>query len=238
MTKAKIISLKEETHDVKSFFLEPYKEIDFIPGQYCLVSIEGNEEFKDEKRPFTFANSPTKKDGLQLTIKKMGKFTSALHELNEGDLLDIEGPKGESLNFDESVGDDVVFIAGGSGITPFISAIRYAVEKNLSNKLTLIYSNRKKDDIIYKDELEKLSDEGKIKLVNTLTKEDWDGETGRIDEELIKKYVDNLKEKTYYICAPPSMVKAMNKLLKEMGIDKKKIKWEDWQIKGKHDSEE
>ena len=226
-----ILEIKDETSDVKTFRLDG--KVDFISGQYCLVSfVDG-----DDKRPFTFSSSPTK-DYVEFTIKKMGEFTTKMYSLKLGDKLKIKGPKGDSLNFDESVKEDAVFIAGGSGITPFMSALRYAAAKNLSNKLVLLYSNRTEEDIIYKKELDLLDNNGNIKIVHSLTKDvsaEWDGEKGRISKEIIEKHVESISDKVWYICAPPPMVVAMKELLISMGVDKSNLRIEDWQIEGKHD---
>lgn len=236
-TVGEIIGIREETHDVKTLKLKLANKIEFIPGQYCLVSIVGNKEFEYEKRPFTFTNSPTDKGFVKLTIKRMGKFTSALHSLRVGNKLNIEGPKGESLNFNELVKEDVVFLTGGSGITPFISAIRYAIAKNLPNKMILLFSNRTEDDIIYRNELEDIESDN-LKVVNTLSEEapeGWNGEKGRIDRAMIEKYVEKPKEKLWYICGPPPMVVAMENIMEEMQVPKEKLRVEKWQLPGKHD---
>ncbi len=220
---------KEETHDVKTFQLDLI--VDFVPGQYCLVSLP---EKKDNK-PFTFANTPSEK--VQLTIKKMGDFTTAMHNLKKGEKVILNGPRGESLNFDDSVKKDVVFLAGGSGITPFISALRYAHKNNLSNNLFLLYSNRTKEDIIFGEELAELAKTKNISVVNTLSHsrpEDWEEETGRIDKEMIEKYVENIHSKLWYICGPPPMVDAMEEILRELEVKDENIRYEDWQIPGKH----
>jgi len=236
---AEIIKIKEETHDVRTFKLKLTNSIDFIPGQYCLVSIIGNKEPESEAKPFTFATSPTEKRFIELAIKKMGKFTAALHSLVVGDKLKIEGPQGTSLNFDETLKDDIVFLAGGSGITPFISAIRYAIAKKLPNRITLLFSNRTADDIIYKKEFDEISRNNRnIKIINTITQDapkQWPGEKGRIDRKMIERYVKNPKEKLWYVCGPPPMVSSMKEMLLGMGVPENRLKIEDWQLPGKHD---
>ena len=236
---AEIIKIKEETHDVRTFKLKLTNSIDFIPGQYCLVSIIGNKEPESEAKPFTFATSPTEKRFIELAIKKMGKFTAALHSLVVGDKLKIEGPQGTSLNFDETLKDDIVFLAGGSGITPFISAIRYAIAKKLPNRITLLFSNRTADDIIYKKEFDEISRNNRnIKIINTITQDapkQLPGEKGRIDRKMIERYVKNPKEKLWYVCGPPPMVSSMKEMLLGMGVPENRLKIEDWQLPGKHD---
>ncbi len=235
--EAEIKGIKDETHDVKTFRLEPEEEIDFVPGQFCLVSIK-EEGFPDDSKPFTFSSSP-EKDFVEMTVKKVGEFTTALHSLEEGDKLELTEPRGKSLNFDESVDRDIVFIAGGSGITPFISAIRYSIDRDLDHNMTLFFSNREYRDIIYRTELRHIyEDYQRIKVVNTLTHEEpdhWDGETGLIDREMIEKHVDDLRDKIWYICGPPPMIDAMEELLEDMGVEETDIRFEKWQIPGKHD---
>ncbi|MBD3155258.1 MAG: oxidoreductase [Candidatus Aenigmarchaeota archaeon] len=232
-----LIEIRKETHDVKTFRLKLDEKLDFIPGQYCLISFT-DEKYPDGKKPFTFATSPTENSYVEFTIKKMGEFTTSLHGLSKGEKLEMDGPRGESLNFDESVDKDVIFITGGSGITPFMSALRYSIDKNLKNKLTLFFSNRTLEDIIYRKELGKLGGKDHIEVIHTLTQkvpDNWEGEEGRIDKEMIKKYVDNLSEKLWYICGPPPMVDAMRELLTELNVPEDNLRIEDWQIPGKHD---
>ena len=227
-----IIKVKQETPDVKTFRLKLEHPIKFISGQFCLVSCIGKKICDGEDRPFTFASSPTEKE-IELTVKIMGKYTRALDSLTAGDKFNISQPSGTALNFDETVKEDVVFIAGGSGVTPFMSAIRYAIKKQLPNKMTLLFSNRKKEDIIFRQELDNLPDN--IKVIYTLTNEQWDGESGRVSIEMLRKYVDNPGDKLWYICGPPPMVQAMKELLFGMGIIEKNIRMEGWQLPGKHD---
>lgn len=233
---AKIKKVKKETHDVLTFVLDKPDDFTFTAGQYCLLTFDKRKE----QRPFTFASSPTF-DKIEITFKIMRDFTVDMADLKKGDELTIDGPKGETYNFDESVKEDIVFLSGGSGVTPHISALRYAIDKNLENKFTMIFSNRKKKDIIFRDELQKLNEKENVQVVNTLTKEepgDWGGggeETGYIDEDMIEKYVDDKKDKLWYICGPPPMMDAMEKLLKQMDIPDDKVHVESWQIKGKHD---
>ena len=231
--KLKIIKIINETYDVKTFRLEK-KNIDFVPGQYILVYLPFDDT-KDEDRPFTFSSSPLK-EYIEITVKKFGKITTIMHErLKVGEYLRLKGPFGESLNFDDSK-DDIVFIAGGSGITPFKSIIDYIIDKKLKNKVFLFFSNRTEKDIIYREYLDKIN-KNNIKIINTLTNENWKGETGFINKELILKYIKNPKNYLYYICGPPGMVIAMKDMLKELGISESKLRIEDWQLPGKHDEE-
>lgn len=233
--KTKIIEIINETLDVKTFRLEKPLNFDFISGQFCIVGLIDDKN--DDKKPFTFSSSP-KSDYLDLTIKKMGNFTSKIFELKKGDELIIDGPNGESLNFDKNI-KNVVYIAGGSGITPFISHIRYIIDKNLENNVYLFFANKTKNDIIYYNELKNISLKNKnIHTIFTLSDEtqnilDNKIEKGRINSELIIKYLKNPKEYTYYLCGPPPMVESLSKQLSSIGVNNDKIIFESWQIPGK-----
>ena len=232
-----LVEIRDETLDVRTFRIKLDDKVNFISGQYCMVSIPGSNV--SEKKPLTFVNSPTEKGYVELTVKKIGKFTSSLFELKPGDELKIDGPMGENLNFDGHVKEDVVFIAGGSGITPFISSIRYAVAKGLSNHIILFFSNRSAKDIIYSAELQSINKDN-ITIISTLSNEwpkDWKGETGWIDKAMITKYVKNPEKKIWYLCGPPPMVHAMLSLLHEMGISDQNIRVEHWEIPGKQRQE-
>jgi NAD(P)H-flavin reductase len=229
----KILDIKPETHDVKTFRLTRSKNLEFIPGQYCLVRIIKQD---NEKRPFTFSSSPTKKEYFELTIKKIGEFTSKIFNLKKNDKLGVTRPYGKDLNFNENIKQDIVFLAGGSGITPFMSALRYSILKNLPNKFFLFFGNHSEKDIIYHDELNSIdNNHDNIKVINSLVNpnEEWKGETGFIDMEMITKYIKEPKNYLWYICGPPVMNNSMKKILKQFNLNKKNIRIEPWEIPGK-----
>ncbi|MDY6836337.1 MAG: FAD-dependent oxidoreductase [Thermodesulfobacteriota bacterium] len=232
---AKIEHVKVETHDVKTFELKPQEPIAFTPGQYFLVSILSDEDLKDEWRPMTFTSLPWDKH-ITFAAKRMGRITHALHELPVGAQLRLKGPKGESLNFDESIKEDLVFLAGGSGITPCLSIIRYVIAKDLRNKMLLLFSNKSPKDIIYREEFDRLNQEGRITVVYSLSKEipdDWKGERGRIDGEMIRRHVDRPKDKLWYLCGPPPMTDQLEQDLGRIGVSKERLRMESWELPGK-----
>jgi len=214
-----IIKVCDQTHDVKSFQLTKPQDFTFIPGQYCMVS------YKGLTRPFTFTSIPSD-EYIELTIKKMAVFTSKLFTLEAGDEVGIAGPHGDELNFEPNIKDDVVFVAGGSGITPFISAIRYAKHMKMPNNLILLYANRTQKDIILKKELEESA-----KVVHILSNEDWEGETGYVDADIIRRHVEDPKSKLWFVCGPPPMTAGVKNTLTDMGIEN--IRIEPWELLGK-----
>jgi ferredoxin-NADP reductase len=220
----------DQTRNVKTFVFDKPKNFKFTAGQYCLVSLPTVPQTMDESRPFTFSSSPTYHE-IELTFKKKGDFTVFMFGLEVGDKIELSGPFGESLNFDESVKDDLVLVAGGSGITPFMSILRYIVEKDLKNNVILIYSNRTKQDIIYKDELEEIEkNNSNIKVIHCLTREKWEGESGRINKDTLLKYVKKPKNRLWYVCGPPKMVGDLRKIVLDMGVSEERLRIEDWQL--------
>jgi NAD(P)H-flavin reductase len=230
-----IMSIRDETPDVKTFRIEKPTGFNFVSGQFCLVTLASNNSNPKDPKPFTFSNSPTD-DYLELTIKEMGSFTKALFSCAVGDNLRIDGPKGDTHKFDESVKDDVVFVAGGSGITPFMSALRYAVVKRLLNSFVLLFGNQSVKDIIFKEELDRITANNEnIKIINVISRNDlqWHGEHGYIDKERILKYVENPKDKLWYLCGPPPMTRSIRSILAEIGIEEGNLRFDKWEIPGK-----
>ena len=226
-----IIGIWDEADDVKTFQVRCPDDFTYISGQYCMVELNG------ESRPFTFSTPPGKTGQIELTIKQMGTVTTQLFGMQKGDTLTIRGPFGTSLNFDESVDEDIGFIAGGSGITPFIPSLRMIRDRKLPNNAYLIYSNRTKNDIIYAKELAKM-DGDQIHVINTLTDETpqgWKGETGRISKDMIIAHAPGYKKLLWYICGPPSMVENMAAMLISIGVPSTNLRIESWQLPGKYD---
>lgn len=230
-----IAEIRDEAPDVKTFVIEATNQIVFIPGQYCMASMPGNKAFQKEWRPFTFVNIP-EDEHVELTVKRMGAFTTAMHNMHQGDKVLLKGPFGEQLNFNESIQDDVVFVAGGSGITPFMCAMRFAAAKNMPNKIILLYSNKTVDDIIYRDELEALGQRENITVIQSLTKkipEQWKGIRGRLNKDAILSHVEGPKKKLWYVCGPPPMVQSVKEMLADIGVPEQRLRIEDWKIPGK-----
>lgn len=240
-TTGRVMRIRQETHDVKAYKILLNDDFDYSCGQYVLISIEDNEEFADANKPFTISSSPTCNRCIELTIKKVGEFTTFMHNIEPGTNLRVNGPLGDSLIFDENIDRDVVFISAGSGITPFISSLRYKVANGLENNVVLFNGNRTREDIIFRDELEELSVRDDIRVINTLTREpedsDWDGERGHVDIEMVKKYVDDICSKIFYLCGPPKMIEEFEEGLGEMGLPEEQIKREYWRISSKGDRE-
>ena len=140
----KIISIGHITHDVLQIFTEKPKELSFTPGQAAEISIN-KDGWQDEKRPFTFTSLPND-DYLQFTIKTYPAHkgvTNELLQLKKNDELILHDVFGAIAYKNEGI-----FIAGGAGVTPFISIFRYLRSKNEIGDNKLIFANKTKDDLI------------------------------------------------------------------------------------------
>jgi len=221
----KLIEIRKETDTVKTFVFELDRKMKFLPGQFVFLYafIEG----MDIKRAYSIASSPSDPN-LELTIElvEKGRLTTYLfNNVKVGDTFKIEGPNGKFVFSDDL--SEIVLIAGGSGVTPMRSIIRYILSKGLDTKVKLFYSAKTESNIIYCDELKKFSKSG-VDIVVTLTRQEWEGPVGRIDIGLVKEHIFKLDNKTYFLCGPVQMVMDMSKGLKEEGVDRSQIKKDVW----------
>lgn len=229
-----IVSKKIQfTHDIVGLNLVPQKGqiFDFKPGQFVMLVIYNKQGKVWQQRPYSICSSPTNKDYLQLAVKIYGEFSQKMGSLKKGDQVGITGPYGVFI-FKAKEMKEVVFLAGGIAITPFISAIRYAANKNLKNKFTLFYSNKTKKDIAFYNELKILAkNNNNFKVIFLLTREtpdQWEGEKYRINEKILKNYCLPFKEKYFFICGPAEFIETINKYLLKIGVSQDYIKIEKW----------
>jgi len=228
---AKLIQIRQETHDVKTFRFWPDKKINFIPGQFFLMfaNIGGQEV----KRSYSIASSPTEGDHLDFTIKIYpdGQMSQYLNKFRVGSSVELLGPYGAFTLKDDL--SNVVLLCAGTGVAPMRSMAKYILDKEMPVDITLIYSVKTPEDIIYRKELNELANNSNFRYVQTITRPtgfSWEGLTGRIDTNLIRKSVPDIRNSMYYICGPPEMVKGMVSILKgDLKIPDSQIKLEAWE---------
>ncbi|WP_209683007.1 ferredoxin--NADP reductase [Methanohalophilus levihalophilus] len=213
------------THDVKSFRFNKPEGFDYLAGQYIMVSVSVDGTVL--KKPLTISSSPLDED-LEFTKKLTGhEFSNALDSLNAGDSFTIDGPYGK-LTF-EGEYDKIALISGGIGITPMISICKNCTDQKAPFDIVLIASNKTEEDIAFRKELEQMESENPhLRVVHTLTRADdsWKGCREHICENMILKEIPDYKERVFYLCGPPGMVKAVKELLVEMDIPKSMMKIE------------
>jgi len=212
----KILSIEQITHDVKRFQVEKPEGYSFIPGQATEVSIN-TFDLKDEKKPFTFTclNS---EPFLEFTIKiypSHNGVTNELGKLKPGAELIIRDVWGAI-----SYKGKGVFIAGGAGITPFISIFRDLRTKNEISGNILIFANKTRADIILEDELKEMLGNT---FINILSDEKINGYFhGLITGDFLKANIGD-SVRNFYLCGPPPMMDAVKKQLASLGVGENSI---------------
>jgi ferredoxin-NADP reductase len=212
----KINSIKHITPNVLQIVTEKPPKYNFSPGQATEVSIN-NSSWKDEKRPFTFTSLPID-DFLEFTIKTYPSHkgvTNELLKLKKDDALILHDVFGAIAYKEEGV-----FIAGGAGVTPLISILRYLQSKKEIGNNKLIFANKTQDDIILAEEFNTLLGKN---FINILSDEKADGYAhGQITESFLKAHIND-STKNVYVCGPPPMMDAIEKQLANLKIDRKLI---------------
>jgi len=212
----KIKSIQHITHDVLQIVVEKPLYYNFIPGQATDVAIN-KDGWKDKKSPFTFTSLPDD-DFLQFTIKTYPSHKGVTNEL-------LQLKKDDELILQDVFGDiaykgEGIFIAGGAGVTPFISIFRYLQSKDEIGGNKLIFANKMKDDIILAKEFKSLLGDN---FINILSDEKTDEYAyGQITEYFLNANIDCI-DRQFYLCGPPPMMEAVQKQLSDLGIRKEAI---------------
>jgi ferredoxin-NADP reductase len=224
--ETKIKEIIPRTTDVTSYRFPRPPELTYKPGQYFFITIKQGD--RELTKHFSFSSSPTEKNHFEFTKKFTNhEYSMALKAAKVGDWARIDAPYGQ-FTF-EGEYPKIALLAGGIGITPFISICKNATDKRLNSKITLFYGCRTENDIAFKQELEKMQEQNKnlkiVFMVNEASSQ-WKGATGVINAEMIKKELPDYKDNLFYVCGPPPMVKAMETLVESIGLPKTQLKLE------------
>ena len=225
--------------------------INYIAGQFAFFDI--GEVYNNPKGPirhFTISSSPTENFIMFSTRIRDSPYKKRLSTMEKGNKVKVKGPEGYFV-LHQDYTKPAVFLSGGIGVTPFRSMIKYATDMQLPVKIIMFDSNRNRNNILFKNEFDEWASMNKnLKIIYTISEkdqndneqsslsplsstvtDDWEGEYGRINKAMILKYVDihELNNSIFYICGPPSMLKAMQILLQEdLKIPKERIKVEEF----------
>lgn len=220
--------------------------LNYKAGQYAVVDLGTREDPEGPVRSFTIASSPTEEYILISTRIRDTPFKNKLANLEVGSLVKITAPLGKFILPEDDNSRPVVFLSGGIGVTPFRSMVKYATDKQLPIKIMMFDSNRNEENILYKEVFNDCVSANKnLEIVHTITGEgdevsssssstvnyDWKRERGFINKVMLTKYTstEELDNSIFYICGPPGMLKAMQKLLQDdLLIPKDRIKIEEF----------
>jgi phytoene dehydrogenase-like protein/ferredoxin-NADP reductase len=227
----KVSEIVEETESAKTLRLSPAGgDLPwFRAGQYINIFVEAGGV--KTSRPYSISSAPGK-PYYDITVRrKAGGFVSSylLDELKVGQVLESTGPSGGFYHEPLTDGSDLVFLAGGSGVTPFISIMREAVERGLSLRIHLLYGSREPGDIIFRKELAQMGAENEgidVDFIISEPSDEWGGLCGFIDADMIRSTLGPVEEKTFYICGPAEMYPFCENALAVLGVPDIRVKKE------------
>lgn len=226
-------SREEIAEGTMAFHLEKPHDFAFKPGQAIDLTLPESSGVAGEgaRHAFSIVSAPFESRLTIATRMRDSAFKRALKALAVGATVGLEGPFG-SLTLHKNRARPAVFIAGGIGITPFISILRQAAHDRLPQRMLLLYSNRRPEDAAFLPELQELGQriEG-FTLVATMTQMNvsnrpWAGGTGAIGPVLLQRFVGELQGPIWYLAGPPPMVESMRTTLNQVGVDDDDIRSE------------
>ncbi|MEM3365205.1 MAG: FAD-dependent oxidoreductase [Candidatus Methanomethyliaceae archaeon] len=227
MFKVTISRVFKRTEDVMSFQFSKPQAFEFLPGQYLLVSVPKNGKLLT--KPLSISSSPTE-DFLEVTKRITGhEFSNVMAELRVGDEIFIDGPNGNFTFKGEY--PKVGMLAGGIGITPLMSMMKYCTHRRIQSNIILLYGNRSEDNIPFFEDLDRLAkDNSNLRIVHTLSRagDSWKGRRGHVDSEMIKEHIQDYQERVFYVSGPPGLVKDCVQHLKSLGVIDERIRTENF----------
>lgn len=231
MIPVRILEIRQETPTVKSLRLDLMgQDFLFHPGQWvdCYTEIDGERLVAG----YTLTSSASVKETIELAVKEGDNpVTKFIHgEAVVGDTLYVDGGQGD-VYYAREMGDSLVLIAGGIGITPLVSMVRTVRDSHPDVEATLIYSALSPSELVFREELEAIAKEhDNIRCFFTVTGHDavgWAGRRGRIDRELLLE-AGVKRGDLFFLSGPAPMAEAMKEILRGLGVSEDSIRYEQW----------
>ena len=230
----KVVEVQRESNGVWTISLAPAEGVhrfDYLPGQFHFLTFQRASNLPVEEHHWTISSSPTTPGVLCSTIKESGDFTASIGKTKPGDIALVDGPFGRfsyTLHPDER---ELVFIAGGIGITPLMSMLRHIHDTQAQRSVILLYANSSEEDIVFHNELADMERAGasRLHVVHVLSKpsDGWRGERGRLDEDKIKRLSGpELTRRAFYVCAPPDLLDLTIRTLRSANVPAARIHFE------------
>jgi ferredoxin-NADP reductase len=225
--KATVAETREVAKGTLLALFEADSYPDYRPGAYFWVELpdRGHTDERGLRRHISLVTSPSERPLVGLATRlRDSAFKRTLAELEVGDEVEVEEPKGSFL-LPEDTSAEYVFVAGGIGITVFRSMLRYIADERLPYRITLCYSNRDRESTPFLDELEELEQRiDGLRVVLTMTDEPgWGGESRHLDAQVLDELVGGLDGKTFLVAGPPEMAEAVAASLAEAHVPEEKL---------------
>lgn len=224
--QVKLINKYQLATGTVAFEIQKPEAFIFVPGQTLDVSLLDSTDLdiKERQRIFSIASSPLEKNLLFITKITDSLFKQKLDNLKINDSLEVGGPYG-IFKIHENAQIPAVFIAGGIGIAPFRSMIINDKDHDFPHRILLFFSNKDSQKILFHFTFSNIN-HAHFQYIPTITDQaaDWQGEVGRINSQMIQKYILNLTEPIYYLAGSKQMVESIKKMILGLGVSADRIK--------------
>lgn len=236
--KFTLVEKIKEGEDITTFVFSVGKHFSYLPGQFIYLTLP-KLNYPDERgntRTFTLSSSPTEMDEskskgrgivkITTKLREGSGFKKTLFETEIGSTVSAEGPNGTFILDESEKEKKHIFVAGGIGITPFRSMLKYKFDKALEGSIHLLYSVANLDTYCFGKELEGFNGKLGFTLTTTVTHEENTKLPERylrekIDAQFIQKHVesDAIHSSTWWVCGPPAMTKDIKRILVDLGVN-------------------
>jgi len=230
---ATITAVRDETPTVRSFTLGLPAWPGHRPGQHVDLRLTAEDGYSVE-RSYSIASEPERAGSVDITVERIegGEVSAFLHDIVvPGDRLEVRGPIGGYFVWEALQGDPVLLVGGGSGVVPLMAMVRHRARAGSAVPMRLLFSSRGPDEIIYRDELDRLTAAGDgFDAIHTLTRRQPDGWTGyarRIDEAMLSEVLAPLGSSVRcYACGPTALIETVANALVALGLPPDRIRTE------------
>lgn len=220
--KLQLTKVTEREGDVREFAFQPPQPLDWTAGQYMHYVLPHDADDRGDERWFTISSAPSEGEvriTTRINHEHSSSFKEKLQALEIGDEIEADGPEGDFVIEDPS--RNILFVAGGIGITPIRSMLVEAQTQGQQLNATLLYSNRN-ENIPFRDELNSLQTQNPNLKIEYIVSPD------RIDADRILQAAEAIDSPLIYISGPKPMVKDLARQLKDAGADKQSLKTDDF----------
>lgn len=226
----RVTEVRQECNNCCTLVLEPdnHKGINFKPGQFAWLTLRASP-FHIKEHPFSISSSAAQQGKVAFTIKALGDFTRTIKDTQVGETAYLDGPFGVFTTDRYPSAPGFVFIVGGIGAAPIMSMLRTMADRDEQRPLLFIYANDSLENVIFKEELETLKTRLNLRVMHVLKDPppDWNGESGFVTAELLKKALPKeIQKYEYFLCGPKPMSNAVQQGLHDLQVPLAKIHFE------------
>jgi ferredoxin-NADP reductase len=222
----KVTEVITRTPTAVSIRMEKPEGFEYDPGQWAIFSLEVNDNL--ETRPLSLSSSPTE-EFLEFTKGiTRSSFSKAVQECEPGDMVNLRGPAGVLVY--KGGAPRVTFMAGGIGITPVRSMLKYLADTGDAGQKTLLYASRSLEETAFLDEIRLWeSSDPDLTVIQTFEQphEGWNGPVGFINHSMIEEHIPDLGEQRFFVSGPPAMVGCVMGCFVDLEVPKEKVQLEE-----------